>query len=135
MPGWRKSTSCTAVTTVFWCTSKRSSIIWWGGGAICSISATTCCSTTFGDISKTISLFGEGNAGLAGLAGDVLVAVQDHLGREGRMPADFNGEMTPFGVQDMKRVVVDIRVGVFRSMWCFALTSQTGAGARPTKTR
>src|SRR6266478_1595804 len=46
MPGWRKSTSCTAVTTGCWCTSKRSSIIWWGGGAICSISATTCCSTT-----------------------------------------------------------------------------------------
>src|SRR5438034_10544698 len=46
MPGWRKSISCTAVTTGCWCTSKRSSIIWWGGGAICSISATTCCSTT-----------------------------------------------------------------------------------------
>src|SRR5207248_7771810 len=45
MPGWRKSTSCTAVTTGCWCTSKRSSIIWWGGGAICSISATTFCST------------------------------------------------------------------------------------------
>src|SRR5207244_5529041 len=29
MPGWRKSTSCTAVTTGCWCTSKRSSIIWW----------------------------------------------------------------------------------------------------------
>src|SRR5712671_2556873 len=61
-----------------------------------------------GDISKTISLLGEGNAGLAGLAGDVLVAVQDHLSREGRMPADFDGEMTPFGVQDMKRIVVDV---------------------------
>ena len=46
MPSWRKSISCTAVTTGCWCTSKRSSIIWWGGGAICSISATTCCSTT-----------------------------------------------------------------------------------------
>src|SRR5947207_208892 len=45
MPGWRKSTSCTAVTTGCWGTSKRSSIIWWGGGAICSISATTFCST------------------------------------------------------------------------------------------
>src|SRR5207253_11201196 len=56
-----------------------------------------------------ISLLGEGNAGLAGLAGDVLVAVQDHLSREGRMPADFDGEMTPFGVQDMKRIVVDVR--------------------------
>jgi len=50
-----------------------------------------------GDISKTVSLLREGNAGLAGLAGVVLVAVQDHLGREGRMPADFDGEMAPFG--------------------------------------
>jgi len=31
MPGWWKSTSCTAVTTGCWCTSKRSSIIWWNG--------------------------------------------------------------------------------------------------------
>src|SRR5258708_8808581 len=62
-----------------------------------------------GDISKTISLLGEGNAGLAGLAGDVLVAVQDHLGWEGGMPADFAGEMTPFGVHAMKRIVVDVR--------------------------
>src|SRR6201982_3420849 len=46
MPGWRKSTSCTAVTTDCWGTSKRSSIIWWGGGAIYSTSATTCCFTT-----------------------------------------------------------------------------------------
>src|SRR6266478_3818248 len=46
MLGWQKSTSCTAVTTGCWCTSKPSSTIWWGGGAICSISATTCCSTT-----------------------------------------------------------------------------------------
>src|SRR5215472_18595819 len=48
MPGWRKSTSCTAVTTDCWGTSKRSSIIWWGGGAIYSTSATTCCFTTEG---------------------------------------------------------------------------------------
>src|SRR5580704_13946519 len=46
MPDWLRSTSCTAVTTGCWCTSKRSSIIWWSGGAICSISPTTCCSTT-----------------------------------------------------------------------------------------
>ena len=46
MRSWPRSTSCTAVTTGCWRTSKRSSIIWWDGGAICSISATTCCSTT-----------------------------------------------------------------------------------------
>src|SRR5580692_13100652 len=45
MPGWPRSTSCTAVTTGCWCTSRRCLITWWDGGAICSTSATTCCST------------------------------------------------------------------------------------------
>src|ERR1700720_311853 len=51
--------------------------------------------------------------------------------------------MAPVGVEDVKRVVVDIEpapakaggIGFFRSMWCSALTSHTGACARPTRTR
>src|SRR3984893_5859391 len=45
------------------------------------------------DSSKTVSLLGEGDSRLACLAGNVLMAVQDHLGRKGRMTADLDGEM------------------------------------------
>src|SRR5438045_7648428 len=41
------------------------------------------------DSSKAVSLLGEGDARLARLAGNVLMADQDHLGGEGRMPADL----------------------------------------------
>src|SRR6266478_4270018 len=95
------------------------------------------------DSSKAVSLLGEGDARLARLAGNVVMAVQDHLGREGRMPADLDGQMAPVRVEDVKRVVVHIEpapakaggIGFFLSMWCFALTSHTGACARPTRTR
>src|ERR1700730_6158124 len=60
------------------------------------------------DSSKTVSLLGEGDSRLACLAGNVLMAVQDHLGRKGGMTADLDGQMAPVGVEDMKRVVVDI---------------------------
>jgi len=29
------------------------------------------------------------------------MTVQDHLGREGRMPADLDGEMTPVRIEDV----------------------------------
>lgn len=37
------------------------------------------------------------------------MAVQDHLGRERRMPADLDGDMPPVTVENMKRVVVHVR--------------------------
>ena len=49
----------------------------------------------------------------ARLAGNVLVAVQDHLGGEGRMPADLDREMAPVRVEDVKRIVVDVRHRLF----------------------
>src|SRR6266446_2336012 len=55
------------------------------------------------DSSKTVSLLGEGDARLARLAGNVLVAVQDHLGREGRMPADLDRKMAPGPPQNRHR--------------------------------
>src|SRR4029077_6585475 len=61
-----------------------------------------------GDIGKTVALLDEADAGLAGLAGDVLMAVQDHLGGEGRMSADLDGEMAPVSIEDMERVVIDV---------------------------
>src|ERR1700719_539604 len=60
------------------------------------------------DSSKTVSLLGEGDSRLACLAGNVLKAVQDHLGRKGGMTADLDGEVAPLWIEDMKRVVVDI---------------------------
>src|SRR5690242_5349039 len=60
------------------------------------------------DSSKAVSVLGEGDARLARLAGNVLMAVQDHLGGEGRMPADLDGQMAPVRVEDVKRVVVHI---------------------------
>src|SRR6266403_1628147 len=95
------------------------------------------------DRRKAVSFPGEGDARLARLAGNVFMTVQDHLGREGRMPANLDGQMAPVRIEDVKRVVVDIEpaparaggIGFFRSMWCFALTSHTGACARPTRTR
>src|SRR6202045_344143 len=47
------------------------------------------------DSSKTVSFLGKADGSLARLAVAVLMTVQDHLGREGRMPADLDGEMTP----------------------------------------
>jgi hypothetical protein len=36
------------------------------------------------------------------------MAVQDHLGGKGRMPADLDGQVAAVAVEDVKRVVVDI---------------------------
>src|SRR6201997_871476 len=56
------------------------------------------------DSGKAVSFLGEGDGRLARLAGNVRVAVQDHLGGEGRMPADLDGQMAPVGVEDVKRI-------------------------------
>jgi hypothetical protein len=69
------------------------------------------------------------------LAGNVLMAVQDHLGRKGGMTADLDGEMAPLWIEDMKRVVVDIRHRLLAFDVVLALISHTGACARPTRTR
>src|ERR1700756_691343 len=53
------------------------------------------------DRRKAVSFFGEGDARLARPAGNVLMAVQDHLGGEGRMPADLDGQMAPVRVEDV----------------------------------
>src|ERR1700737_2604316 len=66
------------------------------------------------DRRKAVSFLGEGDAGPARLARNVLMAVQDHLSGKGRMPADLNGQMAPVRVEDVKRVVVDIGIGFFR---------------------
>jgi hypothetical protein len=44
---------------------------------------------------KAVALLGESNSCLAGLAGDILVAVQHDLGGERRMAAYFDGDVSP----------------------------------------
>ena len=57
---------------------------------------------------KTVSFLGKADAGFSCPAGHLLMIVQDHLGGEGRVAADLDGDMAPLGFEDMKRVVVDI---------------------------
>jgi hypothetical protein len=38
------------------------------------------------------------------------MAIQDHLRRERRMPADLDGDVSPVTIENMKRVVIDIRL-------------------------
>jgi hypothetical protein len=52
------------------------------------------------DMSEAVSFLDEAERRLACLAGHVLMAVQDHLGGKGRMPADFDGDMAPLWVDD-----------------------------------
>ena len=42
------------------------------------------------------------------LAGNVLMSVQHHLGGEGRMPADLDGDVSPVGIEDMEGVMIDV---------------------------
>ena len=63
-------------------------------------------------MSKTVSFLGKANSGLVRLAGYILVPVQHHLGGEGRMSADLDGDMAPLGIEDMKGVVVHVGHGL-----------------------
>ena len=45
---------------------------------------------------------------MARLTGYILMAVQHHLCRKRGMPAHFDGEMSPVGIQDMKVVMIYI---------------------------
>src|SRR4029077_11697273 len=86
------------------------------------------------DRRKAVSFLGEGDARLARLAGNVFMTVQDHLGREGRMPANLDGQMAPVRIEYMKRVVVDIghRLFSFDVVLCADIPHRR---RRPTRTR
>src|SRR5689334_3146752 len=66
-----------------------------------------------GDGRKAVPFLGKAETRLARLAGDVLMAVQHHLSGERRMPADLDGQMAPVGVEDVERIVVDVRHRLF----------------------
>ena len=66
-----------------------------------------------GDMSKTVSFLRKANSCPVRLTGYVLVPVQDDLRGEGGMPADLDGDMAPFRIQDMKGIVVHVGHGLF----------------------
>jgi hypothetical protein len=60
-----------------------------------------------GDASEAVALLGESEPLGLGRGGDVLVAVEDDLRSERRMPGHLDRQMSPVGVHDVKGVVVD----------------------------
>jgi hypothetical protein len=62
------------------------------------------------DIGKAVPVLGKPDSVLLGLTGDILVAVQDDLGAEGRMPRHLNRDVPPFAVQNVKAVVLHVRL-------------------------
>ena len=60
------------------------------------------------DMSKTISFLCKVDPGFACLARHLLMTVQHYLGGEWRMPADLDGEVAPFWIEDRKRVMIDV---------------------------
>jgi hypothetical protein len=61
-------------------------------------------------MSEAVPVFGEGDCCLTRLTGDVLMAIQDYLRWERRMATDFNGDMAPVRIQNVKGVVINIWV-------------------------
>ncbi len=61
-----------------------------------------------GDRRETVPLLSEEYASPAGLAGDMLVTVQDHLRTERRVASHLDRQMTPIRVEDVERVVIDV---------------------------
>src|SRR5436309_5321941 len=58
-------------------------------------------------MSKTVSLLGKLDAGFARLTSYVFVTVQHDLSGKRRVPADFDGEVAPVRIEDVKRVMID----------------------------
>jgi hypothetical protein len=90
------------------------------------------------DPSEAVALLGEAEGGFLPGAGDVLVAVEDHLSAERRVAADLDRHVPPRGVHDVKRVVVDELprlLQVVDHSRPDRLTFHTVAGARATRTR
>jgi len=58
---------------------------------------------------KTVGVFCKAYTFFAGLAGYILVPVQDDLCPEGRMAAQLDDNMPPLGIDNVKGVMVDVR--------------------------
>lgn len=62
-----------------------------------------------GNLGEAVALFSEPDPRLSGLGGDVLVAVEDDLRGERRMPGHLDRHMAPLWVHDVEGVVVGRR--------------------------
>jgi hypothetical protein len=60
-----------------------------------------------GEAGEAVALLDEPDPGRPGRGGDVLVAVEDDLRPERRMPGHFDRHVSPLRVQDVEGVVVD----------------------------
>jgi len=67
-----------------------------------------------GDLSKTVAFFGKRKLGLLGLTGHVFMPVEHNLSRERRMRTEFDGQVPPLWIEDMERIMIDVRIGGFR---------------------
>ena len=63
-------------------------------------------------MSETVAFLCKRNAGFARLTRYVFVTVQHDLSGKRRVPADFDGEVAPVRIEDMKRVMIDIGHGL-----------------------
>jgi hypothetical protein len=64
-------------------------------------------------MSKTVAFFSKANSCFVRLASHVLVPVEHHLRGKGRITADLDRDVAPFGIEDMKGVVVYVGHGLF----------------------
>jgi hypothetical protein len=60
-------------------------------------------------LSKAVALLGEGDPGRLRGHCHILMAVQDHLGGERRMPGHLDRQVPPLGVHDVEAVVIHVR--------------------------
>ena len=60
-----------------------------------------------GDCGEAVALFSIADPRLSGLGGDVLVAVEDDLRGERRMPGHLDRHMAPLRVHDVEGIVID----------------------------
>jgi hypothetical protein len=61
-------------------------------------------------MSKTVPLFRKRDTLALRLAGHVLVTIQDDLGSKGRMPRHLDRYVPPIPVQNVKAVVLHVRL-------------------------
>jgi hypothetical protein len=63
---------------------------------------------------EAVALLAKAEVTLAGLAGDVLVAVEDDLRAKRRVTGHLDGDVAPLWVEDVERVVIDVRPLLFQ---------------------
>ena len=92
-----------------------------------------------GDRGEAVADLAECYPRRCGLPGHVLVAVEDDLRAERRMPRHLDRDMPPLGIDDVKRIVVDVFASPLdvddRAGFAERSTFHTGAGALAASTK